>query len=69
MTEHTISLKTSKNGGNIWDTISKGQLPTEFKNRFAILPEILKGLPAKDYEGVEPWHVRPENKWKEREVF
>lgn len=69
MTEQAITLKATKNSDDIWDTIAKGQLPVGFKNRFSMLPEITKGLPAKDYEGVEPWHVRPENEWKACEVF
>lgn len=69
MTEQATALKTSKNGSDVWDTISKDQLPAGFKNRFAMLPEILEGLHAKDYEGEEPWHIRPENEWKERRIF
>lgn len=69
MIEHAIALKTVTPNDNIWEVISKGQLPVGFKNRFAMLPEIQKGLPEKDYEGEEPWHVRPEDEWKEREVF
>ena len=29
----------------------------------------LAAMIEKDYEGEEPWHIRPENKWTEREVF
>ena len=69
MIEHAIALKTVTPDDNIWVTIAKGQLPAGFKNRFAMLPELAKQLPEKDYDGEEPWHVRPENEWKEREVF
>ena len=34
-----------------------------------MLAELTKDLPEKDYEDEEPWHIRPENKWTEREVF
>ena len=40
-----------------------------FEDRFAMLAELTKDLPEKDYEDEEPWHIRPENKWTEREVF
>lgn len=69
MIEHAIALRTVKPDDNIWETISKGQLPAGFKNRFAMLPEMTKDLPEKDYDGEEPWHICPENEWKEREVF
>lgn len=69
MVEHAVALKTVNPDDNIWDSIGKGQLPARFKNRFAMLPELTKDLPEKDYEGEEPWHIRPENKWTEREVF
>lgn len=69
MIEQDIALKTGKSDDNIWETISKGQLPAGFKNRFAMLPELTEGLPDKDYDGEEPWHIRPENEWKGREVF
>lgn len=67
--EHAIALKTVKPDDDIWETISKGRLPVGFKNRFAMLPEIQKGLPEKDDNNEEPWHVRSENEWKKREVF
>ena len=48
---------------------AKGELPSGFKNRFAMLPELTKDLPEKDYEGDEPWHVRTGTEWKTREGF
>ena len=62
MVEHAVALKTVNPDDNIWDSIGKGQLPARFKNRFAMLAELTKDLPEKDYEGEEPWHIRPENK-------
>lgn len=69
MVEHAVALKTVNPDDNIWDSIGKGQLPARFKNWFAMLAELTKDLPEKDYEDEEPWHIRPENKWTEREVF
>lgn len=69
MIERAVFLKTVTPDDDIWDAIGKRQLPAGFKNRFAMLPELTKDLPEKDYEGEEPWHIRPENKWTEREVF
>ena len=59
MVEHAVALKTVNPDDNIWDSMGKGQLPARFKNRFAMLPELTKDLPEKDYEGEEPWHIRP----------
>ncbi len=69
MIERAVILKTVNPDDNIWDSIGKGHLPARFKNRFAMLAELTKDLPEKDYEGEEPWHIRPGNKWTEREVF
>lgn len=69
MIERAVFLKTVTPDDDIWDAIGKRQLPAGFKNRFAMLAELTKDLPEKDYEGEEPWHIRPENKWTEREVF
>ena len=69
MIEHAIAIKTVKPDDNIWDVIAKGELPSGFKNRFAMLPELTKDLPEKDYEGDEPWHVRTGTEWKTREGF
>ncbi len=64
MIEHAVADKTVKPDDNIWDIIGKGELPSGFKNRFAMLPELTKDLPEKDYEGDEPWHVRTGSQWK-----
>ncbi len=69
MIEHAIAIKTVKPDDNIWDVIAKGELPSGFKNRFAMLPALTKDLPEKDYEGEEPWHVRTDRERKTREVF
>lgn len=68
MIAHAVAQQTVQ-PDDIWDTIAKGRLPAGFKNRFAMLPELTKDLPAKDDDGEEPWHVRPENEWKKGEVF
>ena len=64
MIEHAVADKTVKPDDTIWDVIGKGKLPSGFKNRFAMLPELTKDLPKKDYEGGEPWHVRSGSQWK-----
>ena len=64
MVEHAVADKTVKPDDDIWDVIGKGKLPSGFKNRFAMLPELTKDLPEKDYEGDEPWHVRSDSQWK-----
>ena len=64
MIEHAIAIKTVKPDDDIWDVIGKGKSPPGFKNRFAMLPELTKDLPEKDYEGGEPWHVRSGSQWK-----
>lgn len=69
MTERAVILKTVTPDDDIWDAISKGQLPAGFKNRFAMLPELTKDLPEKDYEGDDLWLIRPENEWKDRDDF
>lgn len=69
MIERAVILKTVTPDDNIWDAISKGQLPAGFKNRFAMLPELTKDLPEKDYEGDDLWLIRPENEWKDRDDF
>ena len=62
--EHTVLQTSVKPDENIWNVIGKGVLPPGFRNRFAMLPELAKDLPEKDYEGEEPWHVRSGNRWK-----
>ena len=69
MIERAVILKTVTPDDDIWDAISKGQLPDGFKNRFAMLPELTKDLPEKDYEGDDLWLIRPENEWKDRDDF
>lgn len=69
MIERAAILKTVTPDDDIWDAISKGQLPAGFKNRFAMLPELTKDLPEKDYEGDDLWLIRPENEWKDRDDF
>lgn len=69
MIERAVILKTVTPNDDIWDAISKGQLPAGFKNRFAMLPELTKDLPEKDYEGDDLWLIRPENEWKDRDDF
>lgn len=69
MIERAVILKTVTPDDDIWDAISKGQLPAGFKNRFAMLPELTKDLPEKDYEGDDLWLIRPENEWKDRDDF
>lgn len=69
MIERAVILKTVTPDDDIWDAISKGQLPAGFKNRFAMLPELTKDLPEKDYEGDDLWLFRPENEWKDRDDF
>ena len=69
MIERAVILKTETPDDDIWDAISKGQLPAGFKNRFAMLPELTKDLPEKDYEGDDLWLIRPENEWKDRDDF
>lgn len=69
MIERAVILKTVTLDDDIWDAISKGQLPAGFKNRFAMLPELTKDLPEKDYEGDDLWLIRPENEWKDRDDF
>lgn len=69
MIERAVFLKTVTPDDDIWDAIGKGQLPTRFKNRFAMLPELTKDLPKKDYEGDDAWLIRPENEWKDRDDF
>lgn len=69
MIERAVILKTVTPDDDIWDAISKGQLPAGFKNRFAMLPELTKDLPEKDYEGDDLWPIRPENEWKDRDDF
>ena len=64
MIEHAVADQTVKPDDNIWDVIGKGELPSGFKNRFAMLVELTKDLPEKDYEGDEPWHVRSGSQWK-----
>lgn len=49
---------------DIWEAVGKGQLPEGYKNRFALLTELTKDLPPKDYPGPEPWDVRPCDEWK-----
>ena len=61
MIERAVILKTVTPDDDIWDAIGKGQLPARFKNRFAMLPELTKDLPKKDYEGDDAWLIRPEN--------
>lgn len=69
MIERAVILKTVTPDDDIWDAISKGQLPAGFKNRFAMLLELTKDLPEKDYEGDDLWLIRPENEWKDRDDF
>lgn len=69
MIERAVILKTVTPDDDIWGAISKGQLPAGFKNRFALLPELTKDLPEKDYEGDDLWLIRPENEWKDRDDF
>lgn len=69
MIERAVILKTVTPDDDIWDAISKGQLLAGFKNRFAMLPELTKDLPEKDYEGDDLWLIRPENEWKDRDDF
>ena len=69
MIERAVILKTVTPDDDIWDAISKGQLPAGFKNRFTMLPELTKDLPEKDYEGDDLWLIRPENEWKDRDDF
>ena len=69
MIERAVILKTVTPDDDIWDAIGKGQLPARFKNRFAMLPELTKDLPKKDYEGDDAWLIRPENEWKDRDDF
>lgn len=69
MIELAVILKTVTLDDDIWDAICKGQLPAGFKNRFAMLPELTKDLPEKDYEGDDLWLIRPENEWKDRDDF
>lgn len=69
MIERAVILKTVTPDDDIWDAIGKGQLPARFKNWFAMLPELTKDLPKKDYEGDDAWLIRPENKWKDRDDF
>lgn len=69
MIERAVILKTVTPDDDIWDAIGKGQLPARFKNRFAMLPELTKDLPKKDYEGDDAWLIRPENDWKDRDDF
>lgn len=64
MIEQAVADKTVKPDDDIWDIIGKGELPSRFKNRFAMLAELTKDLPEKDYEGEEPWHVRSDSQWK-----
>ena len=42
MIERAVILKTVTPDDDIWDAISKGQLPAGFKNRFAMLPELTR---------------------------
>lgn len=69
MIERAVILKTVTPDDDIWDAIGKGQLPARFKNRFAMLPELTKDLPKKDYEGDDAWLIRSENEWKDRDDF
>lgn len=69
MIKRAVILKTVTPDDDIWDAISKGQLPAGFKNRFAMLPELTKDLPEKDYEGDDLWLIRPENEWNDRDDF
>lgn len=69
MIERAVILKTVTPDDDIWDVIGKGQLPARFKNRFAMLPELTKDLPKKDYEGDDAWLIRPKNEWKDRDDF
>lgn len=69
MIERAVILKTITPDDDIWDAIGKRQLPASFKNRFAMLQELTKDLPEKDYEGDDPWLIRPENEWKDRDDF
>ena len=69
MIERAVILKTVTPDDDIWDAIGKGQLPARFKNRFAMLPELTKNLPKKDYEGDDAWLIRPEDEWKDRDDF
>ena len=69
MIQHAIDRKSVTPDHDVWEVIAKGHLPEGHKNRFALFPELTKGLPPKDYEGEDPWNIRPENPWKTKELF
>ena len=69
MIEQDIALKTGKSDDNIWETISKGQLPAGFKNRFAMLPELTGKNPGTFVLKTNGRDVRFSNSVKKNQVF
>lgn len=57
MIERAVFLKTVTPDDDIWDAISKRQLPAGFKNRFAMLPELTKDLSEKDNDGNDTLRI------------
>ena len=64
LNEKIIEQEVEILGEDVWAVLARGRLPEGCKNRFVLLPELAQNLPPKDYEGENPWNVRPNNPWK-----